>query len=74
MCALSIFIMSRVAKRFYRVDSLHGLDNLDRGESASTENRWVFEISHEAANKGRLPLSFPREITFKFGDELFVWQ
>lgn len=43
--------MSRVAKRFYRVDSLHGLDNLDRGESASEENRWVFEISHEAANK-----------------------
>ncbi|MPC32703.1 hypothetical protein E2C01_026028 [Portunus trituberculatus] len=43
--------MSRVAKRFYRVDSLHALDNLDRGESASEENRWVFEISHEAANK-----------------------
>ncbi|XP_071542878.1 glycogen [starch] synthase [Panulirus ornatus] len=43
--------MSRVAKRFYRVDSLHGLDNLDRGESAAQENRWVFEISHEAANK-----------------------
>lgn len=46
--------MSRVAKRFYRVDSLHGLDNLDRGELASEENRWVFEVSHEAANKGKL--------------------
>ncbi|XP_050728294.1 glycogen [starch] synthase-like [Eriocheir sinensis] len=43
--------MSRVAKRFYRVDSLHGLDNLDKGELASEENRWVFEVSHEAANK-----------------------
>ncbi|XP_042224687.1 glycogen [starch] synthase-like [Homarus americanus] len=43
--------MSRVARRFYRVDSLHALDNLDKGESASVENRWVFEISHEAANK-----------------------
>ncbi|XP_045607778.1 glycogen [starch] synthase [Procambarus clarkii] len=43
--------MSRVSKRFYRVDSLHGLDNLDRGECASQENRWVFEVSHEAANK-----------------------
>lgn len=44
--------MSRVAKRFYRVDSLYSLDNLDRGETAGEENRWVFEISHEAANKG----------------------
>ena len=46
--------MSRVAKRFYRVDSLHGLENLDRGEAAADENRWVFEISHEAANKGEI--------------------
>lgn len=44
--------MSRVAKRFYRVDSLYSLENLDRGESAQDENRWVFEVSHEAANKG----------------------
>nr|XP_027230166.1 glycogen [starch] synthase-like isoform X1 [Penaeus vannamei] len=43
--------MSRVAKRFYRVDSLYSLENLDRGESAQEENRWVFEVSHEAANK-----------------------
>ena len=44
--------MSRISKRFYRVDSIHGLDFLDRGETAGVENRWVFEISHEAANKG----------------------
>lgn len=51
MCFGLVIAMSRVAKRFYRVDSLHALDNLDRGESAFEENRWVFEISHEAANK-----------------------
>lgn len=52
----SVFVlstMSRVAKRFYRVDSLYSLENLDRGESAQEENRWVFEVSHEAANKGK---------------------
>ncbi|CAL4209449.1 unnamed protein product [Meganyctiphanes norvegica] len=43
--------MSRGSKRFYRVDSVAGLDWLDKGETASQENRWVFEISHEAANK-----------------------
>lgn len=43
--------MSRVSKRFYRVDSIRNLENLDRGETAAQENRWVFEVSHEAANK-----------------------
>lgn len=45
--------MSRISKRLYRVDSLHSLEFLDRGETAAVENRWVFEISHEAANKGK---------------------
>lgn len=44
--------MSRISKRFYRSDSVHNLALLDRGESAALENRFVFEISHEAANKG----------------------
>ncbi|XP_064080353.1 glycogen [starch] synthase-like [Macrobrachium nipponense] len=43
--------MSRVSKRFYRVDSIRNLEHLDRGETAAQENRWVFEVSHEAANK-----------------------
>ncbi|XP_066964837.1 glycogen [starch] synthase isoform X4 [Macrobrachium rosenbergii] len=43
--------MSRVSKRFYRVDSIRNLELLDRGETAAQENRWVFEVSHEAANK-----------------------
>ena len=44
--------MSRISKRFFRSDSIYNLEFLDRGETASEENRWVFEISHEAANKG----------------------
>ncbi|XP_047737934.1 glycogen [starch] synthase [Hyalella azteca] len=43
--------MSRVSKRFYRSDSVHNLAFLDRGETAAAENRFIFEISHEAANK-----------------------
>ena len=45
--------MSRVSKRFYRLDNKSQLDLLDRGETAALENRWVFEISHEAAHKGK---------------------
>lgn len=44
--------MSRISKRFYRSDSVHNLSLLDRGETAASENKFVFEISHEAANKG----------------------
>ncbi|XP_076062252.1 glycogen [starch] synthase [Oratosquilla oratoria] len=43
--------MSRVSRRFYRIDSQFNLANLDKGESACEENRWVFEVSTEAANK-----------------------
>lgn len=43
--------MSRLNKRFYRADSVNNLEYLDRGETASQENRWIFEVSHEAANK-----------------------
>jgi len=43
--------MSRVSKRFYRSDSVHNLPAFDRGDSAIAENKYVFEISHEAANK-----------------------
>ncbi|KAK7075291.1 Glycogen [starch] synthase, liver [Halocaridina rubra] len=43
--------MSRVSKRFYRVDSMRNLELFDKGETAAQENRWIFEISHEAANK-----------------------
>lgn len=41
---------SRFNKRFYRTGSLHDL-HLDRGTEASNNNHWLFEISHEAANK-----------------------
>ncbi|XP_043246505.1 glycogen [starch] synthase-like isoform X1 [Amphibalanus amphitrite] len=37
-------------KRFYRSDSLHDLF-LDKGKEASETNQWLFEVSHEAANK-----------------------
>ncbi|XP_071441109.1 glycogen [starch] synthase [Hetaerina americana] len=42
----------RMSRRFYRVDSAHDLIAfLDKGELASCENRWTFEIAWEAANK-----------------------
>ena len=40
-------------KRFYRSDSLHDLF-LDKGKEASETNQWLFEVSHEAANKGKV--------------------
>uniref|UniRef100_A0A2P2I2F4 Glycogen [starch] synthase n=1 Tax=Hirondellea gigas TaxID=1518452 RepID=A0A2P2I2F4_9CRUS len=43
--------MSRISRRFYRQDSISNLKLLDKGETALNENRFVFEISHEAANK-----------------------
>ena len=43
--------MSKATKRFYRSDSVYNLQ-LDKGALAAEENRYVFEISHEAANKG----------------------
>ena len=50
------FKMSRVSKRFYRLDQRTQVENLDRGETAAAENRWVFEVSHEAAHKGKIYL------------------
>ncbi|XP_022660462.1 glycogen [starch] synthase-like [Varroa jacobsoni] len=43
--------MSRVSKRFYRLDGTQAEEVLDRGKSAALENRWVFEVSWEVANK-----------------------
>ena len=42
---------TRASRRFYRLD---GYDQgiMDRGATAAEENRWVFEISWEVANKG----------------------
>jgi len=43
---------SRVSKRFFRSDSVYNLiPHFDRGDSAASENKYVFEVSHEAANK-----------------------
>lgn len=43
----------RASRRFYRLDSTNDLlGNMDRGQSAQIENRWNFEVSWEAANKG----------------------
>lgn len=39
-----------MSKRFYRLEGVEDLV-MDRGESASIENRWVFEISWEVCNK-----------------------
>ena len=44
----------KAARRFYRVDSAHDLQFLHSCESASAENRWIFEIAWEVANKGGL--------------------
>ena len=44
----------RVSRRFYRLDSTNDLlGNMDRGQTAQIENRWNFEVSWEAANKGK---------------------
>ncbi|XP_054156895.1 glycogen [starch] synthase-like [Oppia nitens] len=46
---------SQMAKRFYRseseVQSEHSSEYLDSGRKARLENRWVFEMSTEVANK-----------------------
>lgn len=34
------------------VDEMHFLGDMDRGASAKEENRFVFEIAWEVANKG----------------------
>jgi glycogen(starch) synthase len=42
-----------MSRRFYRVESAQDLlAFLDKGEGASSENRWCFETAWEAANKG----------------------
>lgn len=44
----------RASRRFYRVDSVHDFANImDRGETASYQNRWVFESAWEVCNKGQ---------------------
>ncbi|GAB6025988.1 hypothetical protein CHUAL_011954 [Chamberlinius hualienensis] len=39
----------RVSRRFYRLDYDEGV--MDRGVTAAAQNRWLFEISWEVANK-----------------------
>lgn len=47
------FSIFRMSRRFSRVESACDLfEFLDRGHSASEENRWTFEVAWEAANKG----------------------
>lgn len=41
---------SRLAKRFYRPEGVED-SALDRGATAESENRWIFEISWEVVNK-----------------------
>ncbi|CAG0921176.1 unnamed protein product, partial [Notodromas monacha] len=43
--------MSRLSKRFYRVDSTKDLAFFDHGEVARVSNQWVFEVAWEVANK-----------------------
>ena len=51
----------RASRRFYRVESEASLVMLmDRGLSAAQQNRWIFEIAWEVANKGNLLI----QITF----------
>ena len=40
----------RISRRFYRLENLD--DQLDKGQRAADENRWVFEVSWETCNKG----------------------
>lgn len=44
---------SRLAKRFYRPEGVEDTV-LDRGATAESENRFVFEISWEVVNKGNV--------------------
>lgn len=42
----------RISRRFYRLESLDA--GMDHGVRAAEENRWVFEVSWETCNKGKL--------------------
>lgn len=44
---------SRLSKRFYRPEGVED-SILDHGATAESENRWVFEISWEVCNKGKI--------------------
>lgn len=44
---------SRLAKRFYRPEGVED-SVLDQGATAESENRFVFEISWEVVNKGKI--------------------
>lgn len=50
----SSYLLGRMNRKFFRVDSSHDLSALDRGARAADSNKWFFEVAWEVANKGKV--------------------